>query len=282
MSHAFRFGLAAAPFGLGTTGFTSAHDWVQTARRAEDLGFSTLLVPDGPSRFSAFQVLAAAAAVTEHLRLGTLVVPVPMHAPGVIAWETASLDHFSGGRFELGIGAGHPANASGSEQLGMTYPSAAERLRLVATTIDEVTRLAEQAPVRPVQQPRPPIMVAGSGDRLLALAARQADIIHLAVATEGALKEKVALIRHSAGERFERIKLAVSIFYIGGGDGPEWLVRYGIRPDVEHISAIRTDDTGEVVDRLRRWREELGISYFVAGPSTLEAIAPVIDRLAGT
>jgi probable F420-dependent oxidoreductase len=278
----FRFGLAAAPFGLGVSEFISIQEWAALAKQVEEQGFATLLVPDGPKRFSAFQVLAAAAAATERLRLGTLVVPVPLRSPGVIAWETASLDHFSGGRFELGIGSGHPANAEGAEQLGVPYPPADRRLALVEETIAEVTRLAAEAPVRPLQQPRPPIMVAARGKRALTLAAQQADIIHLDVPTEQALREKVSFIREAAGDRFDQLELSISVFHIGGGDMPPWLSNYGIGPDTEHIAAIRTDDTAAVIDRLQRYREEFGLNYFVISPTAREAAAPVMAQIAGT
>jgi probable F420-dependent oxidoreductase len=282
MLRKYRFGLAGAPFGIGVGPFESIRAWTDVARQAEDLGFATLLAPDGPKRFSVFQALAAAAVVTERLRLGTMVIPVPLRSPGVIAWETASLDQLSGGRFELGLGSGHPANAEGTEQLGVPYRTAGERIAMVGETIAAVNRLAADAPVQPAQQPRPPIMVAGSSERLLTLAAQQADIIHLGVHTEEALAHKVAVIREAAGNRFDDLELSISIFHIGGGEEPAWLRNYGIKPGVEHISAIRTDDTAAVIDKLHRWRDEYSISYFVIGPAAIAPATPVIAELAGS
>jgi hypothetical protein len=188
----FRFGLVDAPFGFGAPTFGSVRGWTDRTRRGEDLGFATLLVPDGPKRFSAFQSLAAVAAVTDQLRLGTFVLPVPFWSPSIVAWETASLDQLSGGRFELGLGAGHPGNAESAEALGMPYGTPGQRIRQVGETIAAVNRLASETIAAAVQQPRPPIMVAGSGDQLLAFAAGKADIIHMHLhGTERMLAEKV-------------------------------------------------------------------------------------------
>lgn len=95
----FRFGAVA---GFGRTG----QEWAAAARHIEQLGFSTLLCPDVTGMFAPFQALSAAAAATSTLRLGSYVLAAPLRTPGEVAWETASLDVLSGGRFELGIGAG--------------------------------------------------------------------------------------------------------------------------------------------------------------------------------
>src|SRR5580698_6645238 len=97
----FRFGAVA---GFGRSG----QEWAANARHIEQLGFSTLLCPDGTGTFAPFQALSAAAAVTGTLRLGTYVLASPLRTPGDVAWESASLDVLSGGRFELGLGAGRP------------------------------------------------------------------------------------------------------------------------------------------------------------------------------
>jgi hypothetical protein len=94
----FRFGAVA---GFGRSG----QEWAATARHIEQLGFATLLRPDGTGTFAPFQALSAAAAVTSTLRLGTYVLASPLRTPGEVAWESASLDVLSGGRFELGLGA---------------------------------------------------------------------------------------------------------------------------------------------------------------------------------
>ncbi|MEV4167040.1 LLM class flavin-dependent oxidoreductase [Nonomuraea dietziae] len=95
----FRFGVVAgkAPGGEG---------WTALAHRAERLGYATLLVPDTLGTFAPFPALAAAAAVTTTLRLGTYVLSAPNRTSGQVAWEADTLRTLSAGRFELGLGTG--------------------------------------------------------------------------------------------------------------------------------------------------------------------------------
>ena len=175
----FRFGAVA---GFGRTG----REWAATARHIEQLGFSTLLCPDGTGMFAPFQALSAAAAATSTLRLGSYVLAAPLRTPGEVAWETASLDVLSEGRFELGLGAGRPAAERDAARLGLPFGTPAERVSRIQQTIEAVrTRYAasdeasKSDGVRGVQQPRPPVLVAGTGPRMLHLAAREADILAL-------------------------------------------------------------------------------------------------------
>ena len=103
----------------------------------EQLGFSTLLCPDGTGTFAPFQALSAAAAATSTLRLGTYVLASPLRTPGEIAWETASLDVLSGGRFELGLGAGRP-DAERDARLGVPFGRPGERIRRIEQTLQAV------------------------------------------------------------------------------------------------------------------------------------------------
>src|SRR5215831_6657951 len=103
MTRPFRFGVVAAQA-------RSAEEWTAKARRIESLGFSTLLMPDGLRYVPApVPALAAAAAVTSTLRVGTYVLANDFRNPVLVAKDAATVDLVSGGRFELGIGAGRPA-----------------------------------------------------------------------------------------------------------------------------------------------------------------------------
>ena len=123
----FRFGAVA---GFGRSG----QEWAANARRIEQLGFSTLLCPDGTGTFAPFQALSAAAAVTSTLRLGTYVLASPLRTPGEVAWESASLDVLSGGRFELGLGAGRPDAERDAARLGVPFAAPGERIRRIEQT----------------------------------------------------------------------------------------------------------------------------------------------------
>jgi probable F420-dependent oxidoreductase len=295
--HPFRFGVVA---GTATTG----EEWAAKARAIESLGYSTLVMPDTVKyTLAPLPALAAAAAATRSLRIGTYVINNDLRNPVLLAKEAATLDVLSGGRFELGIGAGRPGAAEDNHMLGLAFDSGGVRIARLAESLAVVKALlagqkstatgphyaiadAEIAP-RPVQRPRPPILVAGSGRHLLTLAAREADIIALGGAPtdgEDQYAEKVGWLREAAGERFERIELNINLMAVGQqiarfvamgrGLTAEGLAQSGA------ISAV-TGTTDQMCETLQRRREQLGISYFMVGDELMETLAPVVERLAG-
>src|SRR5687768_2387297 len=104
----FRLGLVAAPRGTG-------EQWAATARRAADLGFDTLLVPDGLALHAPMLALAVAATAAPGLRVCPFVL-APLRSPRVVAWEAASMADLTGDRFELGLGTGRAQAADEAEQ----------------------------------------------------------------------------------------------------------------------------------------------------------------------
>lgn len=169
-------------------------EWRVFARRVEDLGFDGLLVADHPGTGSApFVALAAAAAVTDRVRLGSYVVNAGVWEPIALASQIATLDVLSGGRAVLGVGAGHTP----AEWLmrGLPYPSPAGRVDRMIELVEATQRLLvgeevsftgahltlERARLeipRPVQQPVP-LLVGGNGRRVLQYAAEHADVVGL-------------------------------------------------------------------------------------------------------
>jgi probable F420-dependent oxidoreductase len=158
----------------------------------EGAGFEALYVADHPGvSASPFVALAAAAAVTERIRLGTCVANAGTWEPLALAAEIASLDLVSAGRAILGVGAGHtPAEWT---MRGLPLPPAVERVGRMIEIIESVRPLLAGGSVsitgdhvtltdaaltepRPVQQPIP-LMIGGNGPRLLRYAAREADIV---------------------------------------------------------------------------------------------------------
>ncbi|GAB3582262.1 LLM class flavin-dependent oxidoreductase [Amycolatopsis endophytica] len=279
--HRFRFGLVSGASG-------SARHWTDLARRVENLGFDTLLVPDTARVQASMPALATVAAATERLRMGTFVLAAPMHAPGRIAWETATLDQLSQGRFELGIGAGHPDAIGIAELLDRPFGSAGERVRQVGEAIRAVRKLFGDGTYTPVQQPAPPIMVAGGGVKLLRLAAEEADIIAVHGGggnTEEGLRERLPVLKEAAGARFDALELSVNIFAIGDGPVPDWLRHFGVEPAATRNNAnlaVLTGDTATAIDTLRRRRDEFGLSYITINAYALEEAIPVVEALAGT
>lgn len=307
--HPFRFGVTAgwAPSGKA---------WTDLARRAEELGYDTLVMPDHLGRqLSPVGALAAAAAATSRIHIGSLVYANDYRHPLMLAREAATLDQLSGGRLEFGLGAGW--NTSDYRQLGIPYDPPALRIDRMQEALDLIKRLfageivtqsgrhyeldrAQLAP-RPVQ-PHVPILIGGGGPRLLGIAARQADIVGLLTqfdargrpmagqATEARTVEKVAIVREAAGSReaFERLELNILVAAAG-------LVGSGASPVGSALAAVKAvapklvggspyllhGTLGQVRDTLLRRRERMGLSYYVWSARVMEPMAPLVQALAG-
>jgi probable F420-dependent oxidoreductase len=184
-SRPFRFGVMASRA-------RSSAEWTETATKAEDLGYSALLMPDHfGDQLAPIAALATAAAVTETLRVGTLVFANDFRHPAYLAKEMTTLDLLSEGRLEVGMGAGWMT--TDYEQTGMAHDRAGVRIdRMIEGikvlrglwgddafsfegehyTISEMNGLP-----KPVQAGGPPIIVGGGGKRVLSTAARMADIV---------------------------------------------------------------------------------------------------------
>jgi probable F420-dependent oxidoreductase len=305
----FRFGAQCSYAGSGA-------DWAAKARRLEDLGYATLCTPDHfDDQLAPMPALTAAAAATTTLRVGTLVLGNDYRHPLVTAKEAATVDVLSGGRFELGIGAGwmgsdYEQSGIGLDPPGVRIERLAESLAVVkgllaggkfsfAGRYYSVTR--HPGTPAPVQRPRPPILVGGGGRRILSLAGREADIVsvnfdlrsgsigpHVGVtATAGATAEKVGWVREAAGDRFDDIELCHTAYLTMVTDDREAVaggLGSGFGLDAEQVLAMPNFAIGTVVqiaDELERRRDELGFSYVVVGGECFEAMAPVVERLAG-
>lgn len=171
---------------------------VQHWRRIEELGFDSVWLADhfvnpyqtNQSWFEAWTLLAALAAQTSRIRVGTLVTPFPLRNPAVLARQALTLDHIANGRLELGLGSG----VQGDPSYRMTglpdyeAPERVARFREVVELVDSLLRnettsyqgryyTADEAIMnpRPLQQPRPPLTIAALGPAMLKIAARYAD-----------------------------------------------------------------------------------------------------------
>ena len=293
----FRFGVVAAMA-------RSGEEWAEKARRIESMGYATLLMPDG-LRYSLapLPALTAAAMATRTLRVGTYVIANDYRNPVFLAKEAATVDLLSGGRFELGIGVGRPDAAEDNRMLGIPFDSGAVRVARLAESLALLKSLLSgqtatatgphyagadaQISPRPVQQPRPPVLVAASKRRLLELAAREADIIALGIPpteTEAGVAERIAWIREAAGSRFDQLELNLNLMAVGQ-QIPRWISsQMGLTAEgLARAGAIAalTGTVDEMVEGLQRRREKLGISYLAVGDEMMEGLAPVVERLAG-
>jgi probable F420-dependent oxidoreductase len=279
-------------FGVVTAGQPSREVWIALARRVEELGYSTLLLPDvlGTS-LSTLTALTVAATATTTLRVGSYVFVNDYRHPALLARDIATLDQLSDGRVELGLGAGnwqHEYQQLGIpfEKPGVRVSRFAEGLAIIKQFLsgemvnfsgDYYTVAALRPMPKPVQQPHPPIVVGSGGRRMLSIAAREADII-LPVGEGAGLEEQIGWIREAAGERFQHLELGQSTFGIELTDGPV--------PAAPATRGMWTEPqpmtTEQAVAHLSEQRARLGISYLQVQERQLENFTPVVARLNGT
>jgi probable F420-dependent oxidoreductase len=315
MTHPRRFRFAAQ---LSKAPEGTARSWADQARKAEDLGYSTLLVPDHfGDQLAPVPALMAAADATTALRVGALVFDNDYRHPVVLAKEAATLDLLSGGRLELGLGAGWMR--SDYAESGIAYDAPGLRVDRFAEGVAVIAGLLEsEQPFsfsgrhytvtehsllpRPVQRPRPPLILGGGGRRVLTIAGQWADIVSINVdlragtggpetapnASPEATRQKIAWVKEAAGSRFEDIELNCLIgFAIITDDGQKiadaMAPTFGIAPaDALHVPVALIGTLDQMVEELQWRREEYGISYFSIEADCWESIAPVVSRLAGT
>ncbi|WP_163512915.1 LLM class flavin-dependent oxidoreductase [Fodinicola acaciae] len=264
---AFRFGVVAVPQG--------AKQWLDTARRVEELGYSTLLSPDNLRLVTPTASLAAAAAVTTKLRVGSFVLASPLRTPRAAAWEAHSVATVSGGRFELGLGTGLPAMKEAAAELGLPYENAAGRIRQVTETIDHVRKL--DGDIR--------VLVAAGGPKMRAAAGAKADIVALAggpFVTRDEMAAAAAEVRDAAGSR--EVELSLNLFVVGDEAPPFVSQLTGAAPEElikrDSLLVLRGSEQ-EMVDELQRRRDALGTSYVTVNGAFTETFAPIVERLAG-
>jgi probable F420-dependent oxidoreductase len=305
-------------FGVQTGGATSAREWQEKVSKIEALGYSTMFMPDHfiDTPFAPMVGIAMAAEATESLRVGTLVLGNDYKHPAVVAKEFATLDVLSDGRVEAGIGAGWMR--VDYEALGFRYDSHGTRIERLEEAIaifkgawgpgpfslnGRHYRITDYDGIpKPVQQPRPPILVGGGGPKVLRLAGREADIVGINPnlrageinrdAAQDTLasrtKQKIEWVREGAGDRFDDLELQIRYFVAAITDDRHGLAEamapaVGMEPHEALESGVAVVGTvDECCDILVRRREDWGVSYIVLGDDQFEAFAPVVERLTGT
>jgi probable F420-dependent oxidoreductase len=310
----------ALRFGISAGSASSRGEWQDLARRAEAIGFDILQIADHlDDCLPPLVSLCSAAGVTERLRLGTLVVNNDLRHPVLLAREAATVALFSDGRFELGLGAGHAKREY--DQAGLRFDAAPTRIARLGESVEIVRRLLEGEEltfhgahhqitnhrIHPVPARRPPILVGGNGDRLLTVAARQADIVgftgfSLAPDGEGGkpthstgagMEERIAFVRKQAGPRFDALELQVLVQYVIATADQ----RGAARELSAHLHGSLTADDildspfmligtpEQMADTLRERSQRFGIGCWTVfdrrpgSDQTLETLAPVIERI---
>ncbi len=304
-------------FGAQVTTAATGEAWAALARRAEDLGYSSLFLPDHfGDQLAPVPALQAAADATTTLRVGTLVHGVDYKHPVVLAKEVATLDVLSGGRVEFGLGAGWMT--SDYEQAGIDKDRNGIRVSRMEEALAVCRGLWAEGPFshdgehyritaldgfpKPVQQPGPPILIGGGAPRVLGIAARHADIVGInpslpsgavdaatgADAVAGRLDEKLGWVRDAAGSRFDDLELNILVFFAQLTDDRAAVLdamapMFGVSAaDAGEVPYAWVGTTGEICDQLRVARDRWGTSYFVVQGDALDTMAPVVAELAGT
>ena len=313
MTHRFRFGVELK---LPLPGLT----WAQTAQRLEELGYSTLGVPDHfDDQFAVGPALAAAAAATTRLRLSAFVYGNDYRHPVMTAKEVATLDVLSGGRVDFGLGAGWMR--TDYEQAGLDYDRPGVRIDRMVESLHIVRGLLADGPVtfegehytirglegtpKPVQSPVP-VVIGGGGRRMLSIAGRHADIVGVnANLRSGEIgldaindvlpdrfDEKLQWVRDAAGDRFDEIELNVLVAaaqITEGGSATAAAIEataemFGQPAEaVADVPLLLIGSTAEIADTLRQRRQRWGFNYMVLQGDNCDVVgfADVIAALAG-
>lgn len=305
----FRFGVQEHHAG-------TAAEWRERARAYESMGYEALYLPDhfdkqpGP-----IASLAAAAGATTTLRIGSLVFDNDYRHPVVLAKEAATLDVLSDGRLDLGVGAGWLVRDY--EKAGLQFDPAGTRIDRLAEAIQILKGLfaggkfsftgkhysiheLEGFPP-PVQKPHPPFLLGGGGKKMLTLAGREADIVHMNFnLSEGRMNakmvrtglasttdEKIEWIREAAAERFDQVELGLTIFRASVTEERD-AVAAAFAPmmeleprDILELPHFLVGTIEQIVEDLEARRERFGVSHIVLPDDAADALAPVVERLAG-
>ncbi|MEM7127214.1 MAG: TIGR03621 family F420-dependent LLM class oxidoreductase [Chloroflexota bacterium] len=314
--HPFRFGVI-------NTQMKPCSAWIEHVRQVENLGYSTLLlrdhfVPDFfGDQYAPIAALATAAAVTTSLRIGTLVIDNDYRHPVMLAKEAATLDVLSGGRLELGLGAGWLR--SEYEQAGMTYDRAGVRIDRLEEALCLLKGLFDEEPCTfqgqhyqisnligfptPTQRPHPPILIGAGKQRMLTLAGREANIVGFLTSSVSsgtlldspdermahAVHEKISWVRNGAENRFDEIELSLCPTLVLSNNRFEAAERYLHQKgwqsitveDVLAMPSVLIGSVQEIVADLKLRREMYGFSYYIVDDHEMVDFAPVVADLSG-
>jgi len=299
---------------------TNATELGERARHAEALGATTFVIPDHLVPMMApIPYLATVAAATERIRISAFVHNNDLRHPVILAKDLATLDILSGGRLDVGIGAGW--NKPEYDAIGLPFDPVGVRVSRLTEAVavlkgcfgvevfsfagEHYTITDYDGQPKPIQQPHPPIFIGGGGRRILTLAGREANIVGLAPrilseqrsdprsVTWAATEEKLAWVREAAGDRFDGLTFNV---YPSGwpitvtddlrGEARKVIDRMkersGIELTVDEVIASPHIFIGSIerfVEKFEELRERLGISSFMVG--SLDELGPVVERLVG-
>ncbi len=322
MPHAFRFGVQAYSAESGKA-------WRDMARQAEALGYSAFHLADhvigpGPAltptnhpvqNLAAVPAMAVAAEATSTIKIGCRVFCVDYRNPVMLTKELATLDLFSDGRLEIGLGAGWLQNEYTA--MGVQWDRAGVRIERLAANVeliraafadgelnidnDYVHAVGFESVPKPTTKPCPPIMIGGGAQRVLGLAGREADIVSInfdnsagRIGPEGVgsgtadgTQQKIDWVRAGAGDRFDQLEIEIGAYFTIVTDQREATLgamapRFGLTPEVlaEHPHTL-IGSVESICEQIIARRERYGVSYITVGGTSMESFAPVVAALTG-
>jgi probable F420-dependent oxidoreductase len=312
-------------FSFNVFGITTREAFAGTCRAGERHGYDAVFAADHLGLPAPFPLLVAAAEATERMRVGILVLNAAFWTPALLAREVVTTDILTGGRLEVGLGAGHMKWEF--DEAGLDWQPIAGRARRLDHTITELGRFfttdLEQLS-EPLRMPRPvqrrgfggsgpPLLVGGTGDRILRIAAARADIVGVAggyqvkgqppgvlrVARAAEADERVRFARACAGARASQIEWHLLVQSVTVTDdrrtaAEELAARHRrivVERNVTDPSAQLSADellqtpyhligtVDEIAAQLRAGRERWGFSYITVHEPFMPTFAPVIERL---
>jgi probable F420-dependent oxidoreductase len=306
-------------FGVNKFGLSSRREFAGFCRMAESYGYDVFVGTDHLGSAAPFSELVAAAAITERMRVGTLVLNAGFWNPHLLARETATADVLTDGRLELGLGAGHMKWEF--DAAGIEWEPFAGRIRRLARMIEELGDLfadpdyEQRAGLKeyydlpalaPVQKRGfgghgPPLLIGGTGDSVLRLAAQHADIVGFGglyqvkgqppgtfrMSTAAEADERVRFFREQAGERAADIEsnaLVQAVVVTGDRRSvaeklvAERLTFFTVEEALE-TPFLLIGTEAQIAEQIRANRERYGISYVTVHGPYMEAFGPIIERL---
>ena len=324
------------PFRFGVQSYfaESPQDWRDQAKRAEDRGYSTFSVADhvigpGPAlaatnhpvqNVAAIPAMAVAIEATDTISVGARVFCTDYREPVMFAKELATLDFFSEGRLELGLGAGWLQGEY--EAMGVQWDRAGVRIDRFEETIDlirqhfgeglvqidgEYVKASDFEGLPKPPNGMPPIMIGGGAKRMLTVAGREADIISLnfnnssgkigpagvGSSTAELTAEKIEWIRAGAADRtdgrgFDDLEIEIGAYFTVVTDQRDATLgqmapMFALEPEqlADHPHAL-IGSVDSICEQIVERRETYGISYITFGASAAESTAPIVERLAGS
>jgi probable F420-dependent oxidoreductase len=308
--------MALFRFGIQLSTASDLNAWRERARRIEDLGYSTLFIPDHlDDQLAPLVALTVAAEATTTLKVGSLVFDNDYRHPLVLAKECATLDLASEGRLEVGMGAGWMR--TDYDESGIAYDDPAVRVARLAEAVEILKALWSNESVdfagehyhlekahglpRPYTPGGPPIIIGGGSKKVLSLAVAHAQIIGInpslrsgevgaetiAGASASHYAKRVGWVKEAAGDRFSALELQSLVFMAQIGRpravvAEELSQLFGFSAEEilgSPIGLFGTED--EIVETLEERRETSGFNYWVLHEAEIDTFAPVVARLAG-